>query len=185
MTKREIAVLACKILAIYVALQAVSPLAYGVVSLGDAILRGRWEVQVGQILALILAIVPYVVIGTILWWQANRLATHMVSGMTEAQAPEVKVIETDIQPIAFSVVGLLILAEAFASAVSLLSTVLYQNWRSLLASVTLYNDAVETVTRLAVGLWLLLGSRGLAKFLNRVRGLGTADSDDILDETQD
>lgn len=190
MTKREIAALACKILALYIWVTAIRVFGAGLTSLGFSIYQGRWQPELG-ILDFVLPLAFYGGIGLIPWLQAERLASYMVPG-TAVQAPEAqeaKVIQTDIEPIAFSVVGLFILAGAIASAVGLLVRILYEvrtGWQSFeIYSGQTYQDAAMTAARLVIGLWLLLGSGGFARFLDRVRDLGKADVDDSIDESQD
>lgn len=175
MTKREIAALACKILALY----AVT-LAWGAIGSIIPFLLYRVEPSQGMSLTgITIANISYTVLmGTtafLLWFKADRIAISMVrdEGMAIENS---KIHSSDIKAIAFSVVGLFILAETIPHAVGV---IVERSMSTPMPGMDMGWNAgkkalvARLVVEIAIGFWLLLGSRGLVGLLKLSRESGS------------
>lgn len=165
MTKREIAVLVCKIFGIYTFLLAVQGLTTGLFMLPTH--------PYGYTIPLFILLI----LGYIFFFKPDSIGKYMVSEEKESKI-KFEVDYEDIQKIAFSVIGLFILASAiprvFGAILQILTIQIYQrdNYPFWLRTSSL----IEAVLRLGIGLWLFLGSRALVEFLRKIREAGVNNS---------
>ena len=177
MTKREIAALACKILGIYAIITAlrhlvniVGPLAF--FGVGEP----SWEIKV--VLLIAASIIPFALLtgfGLFLWFQADRIAGYMISG-EESQIVNFQTSFTDVQAIAFSVVGLLLLAEVVPDIAAIISNLSIRTQSpeiQMTVNAGTRSLIISLVVRLVIGLWLFFGSRGLVGLLRLTRESGS------------
>lgn len=183
MTKREVANLCCRVLAIYALLQALPSLGLIIGLVHPLFDSPPWTGN--EILQqFIVASQPVLLLAaaTVLWKKSWHIAALMVGYTIQDRAdePDVKAARpaaADIHIIAFSTVGLFVLIEtipeviayafhyAAASATGdpMLQTKV-QFWGA--------ERVIYMALRFAIGLWLILGARGLVSALRRLRYAG-------------
>ncbi len=177
MSKREIAALACRILALYAFIQALASIGF----VPWMIVRASETAGLlKSVLYVLMGVLPFTLCtgaGIVLWVQAQRIGGRMLSGLDDPEA-EMKVVPFDLQVIAFSVVGLALLVQTVPRLVSTFWMLLYARakWPPELQEIYRvrvdWKNAITMVVRLGLGLWLLLGARGLVGFLRKVRTAG-------------
>ena len=180
MTKREIAALAVKCLAIYAIVLAISQLSFVV-----SFTQGEWGL--GRAFTLIIAFLPFVLLamyGLILWLDADRLASRMAAD-DDGRTLATRASGAEIHAIAFSVVGLLVLTRAVPRlCMILISLVARGAETSWAASMTthMWTQIGQFAVELALGLWLLFGAQGLVRLVRKIREPSWAK---LHDETDD
>lgn len=184
LTKREIATLACKLMAIYAFLQAIEAIALIV----DVLYRLPAVVMVPAeffyYIGLLLQPIGFVIAGSLLWKKAGVVGAWMVGhDLQDDQyerdvAPQQPTIH-EIQAIAFATVGLWVLVNAIPDFVAGLSSSLFYSMAdSPDSSYELYATQyvgvwlVDSLLRLGIGVWLLLGASGLVRLILRLRNVG-------------
>jgi hypothetical protein len=164
MTKREIAILAFKILSIYAFIQAIDQSSYVLYCI-----TSQDQFDPAAKVELIWISVPPMLLalcGTILWFTAPFLATSVFKTTGSEYASTASL--ADIQMVAFSVVGLFILATGFPELVNVLTVNLTASWIEGGWRAKIHNIVV-LVLKIALGLWLLLGSDGIVSFIRKRR----------------
>jgi len=158
MTQRQIARLACRLLALFALVMAVGAVQWAVSGFAfepselPGIAHARWF-WVAQVLPVVL----YAATAAILWLAADRLAAWMSADTdTATSLPG----EAGLQSVAFSVVGLCILGWAVPGLASLAVHPVFElgEWRANVAAIAL---------QVALGLALLLAARRLVALLSR------------------
>lgn len=195
MTRHEIARLACRLMALYFILQAIASIGILVLWLTSALALGS-DLYRANISGTIASMVPPAMAGAIglwLWkksdWMASRMlhdsATSAVGfevnlalptelpvaqhlPRTEAPAPMLSAADWTV--IGFMVAGVLVLVDGIHAFMGVAYTAFmsfrtYQSMRQLQA-----NPVITAVAKTVIGLWLLLGSRGIVGVLRGVRG---------------
>ena len=160
MTRHELAALACKIIAIYIFFKAflyVGQLIYVIVS----IIAGRDMKVVDFIPAVIL-----VLLGLLFWNSANWLASKMVSS-DPSPVGFTSIGMDGLLTIAFAVFGAYAIVNGLSVVASQVILLGYQDERFYAMR---WETTVTALVWLAVGLWLMFGSKGLAKFVLKMRG---------------
>jgi len=166
---QKIAFLACRIISVYLLANWLGVFGSSVVSLfylppnTTGILNG----VVGMALP--------VVIGALLWIFSAKLAGFMVKPL-EGQEPEMMAAAFDldtVQVLAFTITGVFLLVNTIPSLVSALTVYavlpepsMGQIWLETLRRL------VDSVIRVILGLWLVLGSKGLVALIKKIRTVG-------------
>lgn len=163
MKKIEIATLSFKVLSIYAIIQAISRL--------PDIFYYLFKNDNEELMILNLAIVSVpllllVISSVLLWFTAPLLATSIFKSIVSEDRSEVSLV--NIQIIAFSIVGLYILASSFPELVNIAIVIITA------ASIeggrgSMIHIVVVFILKIMLGLWLLLGSHGIVKFLSSLR----------------
>ena len=161
MTKKEIATLSFKLLSLYAFLQLIDKLGYIISYLLYEDFSGA------KFLNFITWAVPpllFLICGLLLWYTASPFASSLfkTTGSDDKSNASLK----DIQIVAFSVVGLFVLAESFPDFVRL--AVWYYSATAIQKS-PLAGDGAAFLLRSAFGFWLLFGSRGIVNFIRKMR----------------
>ncbi len=115
-----------------------------------------------------------------LWWLSPRIARLVEKGLPPDEAPETEFTPPVVLSIGLVLLGFLILSWAIPSlvriAVALLLPSLDTHYVKTLAtmggaprSLVPWSDILSTLVRMAFGTWLVVGSRGIAAFLKKVR----------------
>lgn len=182
MSKREIAVLACKILSIYTIIKAITVLFYFAQSFGF-FFRGQQE-AFRFALWLIGGLLPFVLLiifGILLWYLSDQLAARMISDTVTSESNP-KIVSTHIQAIAFSVIGLFVLAEALPRLTRIIIALSIRPL-NMQNQQLIHADKIAQIgalfVQLAIGFWLLLGSRRLVNILKTVREAGVRNLENI------
>jgi len=163
MTKREIATLSFKVLSLYAFLRVIDKLASIIRFLFN---RNLTEIdQMDRLNTMILAIPSLAMLfcGILLWYTAPLLASLIF----EADVSEDKASASlmDIQTVAFSVVGLFILASSLPFFVR---AVVWYTMSGLKVK-ELAGDIVAFLSQGVLGFWLLFDSRGILRFISSMR----------------
>lgn len=176
MTIKNLAGLSCKVLAVYTLVLALQSLNYFAI-LPVSIME-NFPSGVTTLLVMV-AFIPSILLLTlaaILWFRADRFAGHMAPDKNTS-GEKTAVSGEDVQVIAFSVVGVLVLAGAVPELFQFVSNLVLQRSlqdHSLSETVSVYtvSRAIGLAVRLVIGFWLLLGARGLAGLFNTLREAG-------------
>lgn len=188
MTKREIASLALKLLGIYCLIQALTFLAgvLNLVGLNAAKMDLSWSLLV---VAGVLPILGYLLAGFVLLAFGDRVSEKLMHEDKVAGARVSKITTREVQTLAFSVVGIYVIATSLPDLASLLWSIAfyYRKGGPELARAgaeNVWQSAIQVVVEFAVGAGLFLGSRGVSSlwfFLQKARGPKLLDAD--RDET--
>lgn len=170
MHNKHIAEMACKILAIYIFIQGLIQLTYFPMSLITDI--------GGQVNLIVVSFIPFMIlfaVSILLWIYAKVLAEYI------APSEDISVRETpnhdynELQAIAFSVVGLVIIAGAIPRLIQLIPNLAFYSenalWDPRFKLRTII-EAIVPIAQLTIGFFLLFSSKGLVELLNRIRGVG-------------
>jgi hypothetical protein len=166
----KIAFLACRILSVYILANWLGALAGSAVSL-------LYFPPNGQIiLSSVVSMALPVAIGVLIWIFSGRLAALMVkpaAGQAGEEEPAGPVDWDTVQVVAFSITGVFFIVNAVPSLVSAFAvyTLLPQ---PNIGQAGLQNASrmAEAVIRILLGVWLVLGSKGLVKLLKKIRTAG-------------
>ncbi len=164
MTKREIATLSFKVLSLYAFIKAIDKLS----SLINYMYKYRLS-EVGILNFMIFAapVLLLLLCGGILWFIAPLLASS-ISKSTAAEDNSAASL-LSIQMVAFSVVGLYMLADSLPAVVRSIIWHFTTASHSMGERSPLVGDIIGSLVQIVLGLWLLFGSRGLVNFINSMR----------------
>ncbi|MFZ5644442.1 MAG: hypothetical protein ACOY46_12710 [Bacillota bacterium] len=175
MTARMLAALSCKVLAIFVLIKVISDLNWASVFISalqpDV---GGYEIIIA-ISAIVISFLFLTAIGYILWFRTDYLTQKMM--VKDFAIEESRLKSDDIQAIAFSAVGVIVLADAIPDIVQQI----FYIWqmRSAQYMITEQWNNFYTVSRIAglslqivIGLWLFFGSRGIVGLVRTLRRAG-------------
>jgi len=181
---KDIAILSCRILAVYSVISAAKALNYLMIL--EQLFQGN--VRPGAIIPILISSsMPSILLlafGVVLWLKAGSIAVCMLPDREEAEERPAKIIE-DVQSAAFSVVGVLVLAWAIPQSVQTVSSIIIKhNLEFPYQSQWLLPHEIPRIAGLIVqlilGFWLFFGSRGIAGLYGRMReaGLSRVKEDD-------
>ncbi len=168
MTKKEIVSLSLKLAGIYYLIMAIAYLNFTIMAVVSS-LRGQgfWDmlISITPFVLLLLSITPFVLLilfGAYLIF-SNKLPSKMASSMIEEEKTTCFTFQ-DIQVLAFSIIGVWLLSSAIPSFIQAIFriTVLYPSSQQSVPVYTI-SQIVAAVLKLALGIYLFSGSRGLAK----------------------
>jgi hypothetical protein len=165
---RTAAVVACRVLGLYVAIQSLGLLP--VWALGSS--RDISSLWVLPSLAVLMA-VP-IGLAVVSWTLAPWIADKMLTDVEHGQTPSPITVE-DAQAVAVSILGLLFVLESIPGIVVNLLDYLRWSTEGYHLSPPLAETGITSVTRaaamnatkVALGLWLLFGARSFARVLQR------------------
>ncbi len=167
MTKKEIVSLSLKLAGIYCLIMAISHLNFAIMYVVSSLRQGFWDmlISITPFVLLLLSFTPVVLLllfGAYLIF-SNKLASKMASSMIEEEKTTSFTFQ-DIQVLAFSIIGVWLISSAiptFIQAIVRITVMYSTSQRSV--SVYFIPQIVATVLKLALGIYLFSGSRGLAK----------------------
>ncbi len=165
MKKHEIAILSFKVLSIYALLQTIN----GFYSFLYYLFYQK-QLDLGEKYNLLMSSVPSLIIGlsaVILWFGSPFLA-NLVFKKDDVEMKLFSSLE-DIQRVAFSVVGLFLIATSLPAVVEII-LVLQMASETKGGSGSMIPTIVEILLKGSLGVWLLFGSRGLVNFLMYMNG---------------
>ncbi len=172
MTKKEIVSLSLKLAGIYCLIMAITHLNFAIMYAASA-LRGQsfWSmlISITPFLLLLLSFTPVVLLllfGAYLIF-SNKLPSKMASSMIEEEKTTCFTFQ-DIQVLAFSIIGVWLLSSTIPTFIQVIVriTVLYsasQQSVPVFRNSYIISQIVAAVLKLALGIYLFSGSRGLAK----------------------
>jgi hypothetical protein len=181
-TKREIALLALKLIGIYCFIQALTFLA------SSLSLVGMNMAEMGLSRSLMVAgaalpILGYALSGSVLLVFGNKISGKLLADK-QTGAPTTEITTRDVQTLAFSIIGIYLIAASLPSLASLLWTIAYYYRKGgpdlARAGVeNVWRHAIQVAVEIVVGLGLFLGARGVSSlwfFLQKARGPKLLDS---------
>lgn len=179
MTRREIAQLACKILALFVLCQALGYLyqtvAFLVFEISSMIRGGLSTSSFGPNMAFASIGVGMLLLSYILWWQSSRIGSRMVAAdPTPVTASSLD--QASVFSIAMSVVGAFIAIKTLPELVGTLVFLRGVRSSQYLPDAHMQVRLWTGVAKLMLAIWLLFGSRGIVNVIRRVRSWPASDS---------
>lgn len=164
MTKREIATLSFKVLSLYAFIKVIDKVS----SLINYMYKYSLS-EVGVLNFMIFAspLLLMLLCGGLLWF----LAPWLASSISKSTAPEDNASASllSIQAVAFSVVGLYLLADSLPALVRSIIWHFTTASRSMGERTPLIGDILGYMVQIFLGLWLLFGSRGIVNFIRSMR----------------
>jgi hypothetical protein len=160
MTKKEIATLSFKVLSLYAFIKVIDKLAYIISFISKNDLSGASRINTIQMAVPALSLL---FCGILLWYTAPLLASSIFKETVSEDKPNASLM--DIQIVAFSVVGLFLLANSLPFFVR---AALWYSMGSFSVK-ELAGDITAFLLQSILGFWLLLGSRGVVKFISSMR----------------
>jgi hypothetical protein len=186
MTQREIARLACKVLAVWAIIDAFKYLHYSsrqIWALFEAwsSFSSSWG---GTISSAITILLPFlqIAVGIWLWRRAGVVAAWMTGHnlQDEQDEPDVIHVPADldaVQSVVISMMGVWVLVDAVPALAGQLAALLpildtgrsdFDDWANRSAAMSL----IWLISRLAIGIWLIFGAAGIVRMLKRIRYAG-------------
>jgi len=183
MTKKDFAIIAVRIVALYSLIQAVPYIGhviyFGLPGLIDLVRgHGASNLKFGLVSPGVTAFAALIPVWAILWFKADAIAGRIVRGC--AATPESATVSTgnfDRQGamiVGSALLGLYLLVGSITRAASEIGWFLYRRPRqdSLVYPQRSAVYLVAYLVQMAISLWLMLGSRGLVAFISRFRAAG-------------
>jgi hypothetical protein len=172
MTKKEIISLSLKLAGIYCLIMAISHFGYAIPSISFALRRESfWSmlISITPFLSLLLSLSPFVLLilfGFYLIF-SNKLPSKMASSMIQEEKTTSFTFQ-DMQVLAFSIIGVWLLASAILNFIQPIVQVIVQHLTSQPSNFVYPNSIyisriLTAVLKLALGIYLFLGGRGLTK----------------------
>lgn len=170
MTKREIASLACKLLSIYAIINAVGSLQGFVTTFFSAFRVSSSALTTGEMWILLLSAMPFIlqsIFAVFLWLLSDGLAIVMAKDESINGGNSTSSLNAhDILLMAFAIIGVLQIGLAIPFFVR--GAVVYLLPPPRRAPFDLFSGRaflLSALAQLAIGLYLLFGSRGLVRFV--------------------
>jgi len=176
LSRKDIASLSCRILAVYSVISAAKALNYLMIL--EQLFQGNF--RPGAIITILVSSsLPSILLlafGVALWLKAERVAAYMLPDREETSERPALSIE-DVQSAAFSVVGVLVLAGAIPQLVQTVSSIIIMHSLEYTSRNQWFlpHDIPRMaglVVQLIIGFWLFFGSRGIAGLYGRMREAG-------------
>lgn len=170
MNKHDVAKLACRIMAIWVFVQLAVDLTATLTVMTSLMLAGETQ-HVLQFLLSALSLLPLAIriaVGVFLWRKADFIASRMTADIADSNAAiNAGFASTDILQIALPLVGFLILATGLSHLANFISIAIRSN--ELSASPWTDSGLYSTILIFALAAWLIIGARGIANTITRLR----------------
>ncbi len=160
MTREEVATLSFKVLSLYAFIKVIDKLAYIISFISKKDLTGTSRIN-----TIPWAVPPLALLacGILLWYMAPLLASSIFKETVSEDNPNASLV--DIQIVAFSVVGLFLLANSLSF---LVRAALWYSMASFSVK-ELAGDITAFLLQSVLGFWLFLGSRGIVNFISSMR----------------
>jgi hypothetical protein len=159
MTKREIAILLFKVLSIDVFIRVIDDMYYALGSINSS------ENISVNLATIIFPKLLFILCGIVLWHVAPKLADSVFQSSSVACEPNASL--TDIQSVAFIVVGLFLFASSLKEIVGIIIT--YNTMWVIGSREALINYIIVLSIKIIFSSWLLLGSHVFVNFIFSTR----------------
>jgi len=168
--KRDIGVLSFKLLGVYSCIRALELSSRAVQYFYEGDARGYLWIA----LQVLLPPVSLILLGVLLWISARIISRFVFPSIDSPEPSESSnaVSYKELQDIAFSVCGLVVLVDELPMLVRLIVAIFAFKAYSISAIEPVVERNVYlffTALRVCIGMWLLLGSRGIVKAINAWR----------------
>ncbi|MHC4190076.1 MAG: hypothetical protein ACYTBX_19150 [Planctomycetota bacterium] len=163
MTKREIVSLSLKLAGIYCLIVSISHLGYAIMSVVSSLRRqGFWSmlISITPFVLLLLSFTPFILLllfGIYLIF-SNKLPSKMASSMIQEEKATCFTFQ-DIQVLAFSIIGVWLISSAIPNFIKPIVQIALQS----APPVYIISQIVAAVLKLALGIYLFSGGKGLVK----------------------
>ncbi|WP_417391698.1 hypothetical protein [Gimesia sp.] len=172
MKKEEVAYIGCRLVGLFYAIKALETVASFVMTfVAWKTASAQFSTSVsGMFYLQLMPLTFYTITACLLWFGADTILRYLLPD-SEFQSTSVSITANQLQAVAFSAVGLLVLTWGIVD----LSNVLFQLFQLKKSSnfaqipLTLQAECVEVTCRLLLGFCLVFGSRGLSSFFTRLR----------------
>jgi hypothetical protein len=186
MTRLEIAELACRIMALWVFAQCALAIVPAIMLPFLAIFQHRLLDGLLGSGASLLVPLGELAFGVLLWRKARAIARRMV---LQDPTPVVTaaIDSTSLMTVAFTAIGIYALWSTSDEFLRRIAGAFYMAQAQGLEHAAFWTDTrwkvgfIGTLGSLAFGLWLLFGSRGIVRFVQRVRGNAPAEEENTAD----
>ena len=177
MSKRDIASLACKVIAIFLIIQGINIMA-NLFSYYISVPNLMGMIEPEQLTNMIFPYIFLLIFGGLLWVFSDKLALIMIKGDSDSSLSESFKIEAiDVQRILFSILGLFFMGDSLPKILSALTNMFWM--RDLPgASIRLLPNAIGDISQFLLGLGIFLGSQSLVGLLQAIRNLGIKRKED-------
>ena len=173
MTKKEIVSLSLKLAGIYCLIMSLSYLSFAIMSAVSALRQGFWDMltSITPFVLLLLSFTPVVLLllfGAYLIF-SKKLPSKMASSMIEGEEEQTTSFTfQDIQVLAFSIIGVWLLSSAIPTFIQVIVRIILLHSTSQRSGSVFINSYIipqiaAAVLKLALGIYLFSGSKGLAK----------------------
>jgi len=162
MNKRETAILSFKVLSFYAFIEAIGKFSDSVYFILNGI---RDKSFVANFLFTLVPPILLILCGILLWFIAPSLATKIFKPSFQEDKTEMSLV--DIPIIAFSVVGISLLASALPPLASLIFVLYTVAAGEMELRQILINDVIVVLLRFILGSWLLFDSRSIVNYVYR------------------
>lgn len=110
-------------------------------------------------------------VGSLLWFSSKFLSSRLFA---DTESPFSAISANDLQVVAFSVVGMVVLVSSISDIVW--TVIRFLEKGATMPSPTIAGAVTSMALTIGAGLWLLLGSRGIVSAINRLRGREVANT---------
>jgi hypothetical protein len=165
-TKEQIVGLAVRLFAVFLVIYVVRHASSLIPLLSESS-----KYRVGAAYLTLIVLFP-IVAAILLWRLPLTVAATLIPGVNTKKRPR-PINSTDMERVAFTILGVWVFATAIPDVVYWTTFVYLLNNASAGKPIFAPEDLsniVATAVELAIGLWLLLGTRGIIDFLRRLRG---------------
>lgn len=174
MTKKEIVSLSIKLVGICCLIMAITHLSYAIHSIVSLIRQQgfwSWLTSITSLISLLLHLIPFVLLMLFGFYLifSDKLPSKMASSMIQ-QEKTTSFTFQDIQVLAFSIIGVWLLASTIPNFIQAIVriTALYSSSQQSVSGYFI-SQIVTAVLKLALGIYLFSGSKGLAKLWQKVQ----------------
>jgi hypothetical protein len=179
MSKREIAAMFCKLLALYTLTLAIGVLQYILPMMTSMVTTvvvnnntpfGRTNAQALQMLGLTFlgyssVVALFLLLAFFLWFKADEIANRMVPALPDE--PPVDMRGVDLQTLLYSGLGLFLIVQALPILIAAGLIFILNCFRWYSGDIRLPYYDLATFVRLLIGLWLFLGTRHVIGSVHR------------------
>lgn len=170
MSKREIASLAFKIMGINMVLQGFSVM----ISMFSVSLAQPNQLTLQNFVNAVFPFSFFMIFGVLLWFLSDKLSESMIKGKTDSNE-SLGIKASDLQRIAFSVLGLYFLGNSLPKLISTLINISSKEITNYIPVLILVGGPI---TQFIVGFAIFTGSEGLVNFLKSLRTAGIKKEND-------
>lgn len=178
MTKRDVGILVCRILAIFSLVQMLHYVPSFLALADPFFTSGPWSAA--DVFMLVTQALPFFLfnmMAVFLWRKAGLISAWMLGhdlydNQFEPETQPMRIRADDLQTVAFSALGLWLLIDAIPRAAAYATQIIYTRSMtdtSVGGKVITMATSIDLAVRLILGLWLLFGARGLVGVVRTMR----------------
>lgn len=178
MNKKDIAFLWVRLAAIYIFIITLNWLAVGSYQvIVELFFSSTAKGNYSQVIISLIPLVILITAGILLWVFSKKISNHLIDESKENEREKFEQINLkEIQVIAFSVVGLILLVNAipeFIYRLASLIAIANDGYGGMRNKIGLYLPIIRDSIKLIIGFSLFFGAKGLLGILNKARNAGT------------